>query len=172
MLMSPLEPQMVEKVDAKVGFRAGPSRNSSAVAIALVVVAVIGISVATSVLAAAASYTVDIQVAGPTKLSAAQVAQIATARISSMEAVTSAPAVAAKVTSVAAMSQSSVSSLEPGAGQPPLGSADAQSTVWVVRATGTFVGLRVPKGAQPIVASSGYFVIDDATGEIITMGMP
>lgn len=44
--------------------------------------------------------------------------------------------------------------------------------VWVVRGTGSFVGLRVPPGVPPITSSTGYLVIDDVSGDVITMGMP
>jgi hypothetical protein len=49
---------------------------------------------------------------------------------------------------------------------------DATGIRWVVRATGTFVGQRVPPGNPPIVADTGYLIIDDATGEVVGMGMP
>lgn len=62
-----------------------------------------------------------------------------------------------------------VRSLEPSAGE---GNSDVGRAVWVVRALGTFIGERVPPGQDEIVAESGYLLIDDATGEIIGMGMP
>lgn len=61
---------------------------------------------------------------------------------------------------------------ETRAGRPPANSRDASAVVWVVRAEGAFVGLRIPPGADPIVSPTGYFIVDDATGEIIEMGMP
>ncbi len=48
----------------------------------------------------------------------------------------------------------------------------ASRIIWIVRGTGTFVGYRVPPGAPPVVGTQGYVVIDDATGEVLQMGMP
>jgi hypothetical protein len=48
----------------------------------------------------------------------------------------------------------------------------ARRLVWVVRATGHFVGMRVPPGRGPIVGTSGYLIIGDKTGEILGMGLP
>jgi hypothetical protein len=63
-----------------------------------------------------------------------------------------------------------VQNLEPNAARPveaaPIG------PVWVVRARGHFVGRRTPPGTPPVVAKSGYFVIDDNSGDILEMGMP
>jgi hypothetical protein len=44
--------------------------------------------------------------------------------------------------------------------------------VWIVRASGPFYSDRVPPSAAPIVESTGYFVIDDGSGQIVGMGMP
>jgi hypothetical protein len=49
---------------------------------------------------------------------------------------------------------------------------DPAAVVWIVRARGPFVGLRVPAGQQPAFGESGYFVISDALGEVLGMGMP
>lgn len=49
---------------------------------------------------------------------------------------------------------------------------DPAAVVWIVRARGPFVGLRVPAGQQPASGESGYFVISDALGEVLGMGMP
>jgi hypothetical protein len=43
---------------------------------------------------------------------------------------------------------------------------------WRVVAEGTFTNTRTPPRASPGVASSGYFVIDDATGGVIGFGYP
>lgn len=47
--------------------------------------------------------------------------------------------------------------------------AAADRTYWVVAAEGTFVGRRGIGGDK--VTTSGYFVIDDATGDIVEMGL-
>jgi hypothetical protein len=53
----------------------------------------------------------------------------------------------------------------------PESPSEASRIAWVVRAVGTFVGLRGPS-PDPIVFGSGYLLIDDLTGEVIAMGMP
>lgn len=53
---------------------------------------------------------------------------------------------------------------------PHSGASFEEKTVWVVRAEGRFVK-RVPLG-PPIVNTTGYYVIDDATGEIVGRGSP
>ena len=45
------------------------------------------------------------------------------------------------------------------------------SVVWVVRAHGTFVTFR-GRSTEPRTADSGWFIVDDSTGEIIAMGFP
>jgi hypothetical protein len=50
--------------------------------------------------------------------------------------------------------------------------AQPSGPVWVVRARGSFVGRRTPPGVPDVKSSTGYFVIDDATGEVIEMGTP
>jgi len=42
--------------------------------------------------------------------------------------------------------------------------------VWVVRAKGAFVSRRSWPGKGPIVRSSGFYVLDDETGQIIARG--
>lgn len=57
---------------------------------------------------------------------------------------------------------------EPSAAVPD----DPTAVVWIVRARGPFVGLRVPAGQEPALGESGYFVISDALGDVVGMGMP
>jgi hypothetical protein len=57
-------------------------------------------------------------------------------------------------------------------GSAHVGGVDLGGPVWVVRARGSFVGRRGPPGTSDIKSSSGYYVIDDASGEIIEMGLP
>ena len=55
-------------------------------------------------------------------------------------------------------------------GGPGLEGDAANGVYWIVRGTGAFVaghGLGAPQ-----TSDSGYFIIDDATGEIVGMGMP
>ena len=65
---------------------------------------------------------------------------------------------------------SGVRDIEPNAARPV--DAPPVGPVWVVRARGHFVGRRTPPGAPAATAKSGYFVIDDNTGEVLEMGMP
>jgi hypothetical protein len=53
----------------------------------------------------------------------------------------------------------------------PLSGHD-RGPVWIVRAHGNFVGRFVPPGHAPVVANTGYFLVDDADGSILSMGMP
>jgi hypothetical protein len=67
--------------------------------------------------------------------------------------------------------EAAVTTLEPAAGSPnpdlpPIG------PVWVVRARGSFAAGRTPPGGQEITADTGFFVIDDRNGEVLTRGMP
>lgn len=116
---------------------------------------------------AAAAYAIDYRVKTH-ELQAADVDRIVLDRLSAMGG-ESIPGAVTKMT-VALMSD--LPSIEPTAGSPAEGSPDGDSTVWIVRASGSFVGLRVPPGAKPIAADSGYFLVDDKTGEIVGMGMP
>jgi hypothetical protein len=63
-----------------------------------------------------------------------------------------------------------VRDIEPNAARPveaaPIG------PVWVVRARGRFVGRHTPPGVPAVVGKSGYFVIDDNSGDVLEMGMP
>jgi len=76
-----------------------------------------------------------------------------------------------KVTSLTAVQASSLDRVAPGAGAPEKGSADDR-VVWVVRAEGPFIGLRVPPGGEPIKATAGYILVDDLTDKVIGLGMP
>lgn len=71
-----------------------------------------------------------------------------------------------RVVMVSAVSRSNVGTVEPRL----VGTLDVGGAVWVVRAEGTFISLR-GKG-KPVVADSGYFVFDDASGEPLAFGMP
>lgn len=81
------------------------------------------------------------------------------------------PSVPVKLLSITAVMASNIRSVETRAGAPDPGSGD-DAVVWVVRAQGPFIGLRVPPGRDPIVNDSGYLVIDDATQSVVSMGMP
>lgn len=155
--------------------RAGPPSVRDVVSggAALIAVAVIAFALFmrvrsdSAVASAGQTYSVDYRV--PAKvLSAAQVADIVEARLMTMGGSTSAP----KVLRMTVVPLSAVASVELGAGSTSAGSPEADAVVWVVRAEGTFIGTRVPPGAKPIVGSTGYFILDDATGDVIGMGIP
>jgi len=73
------------------------------------------------------------------------------------------------VTNVHVIVMANIKEVEPNAFVDP-GARDG--IVWVIRGTGKFVGWRVPPGAQPITGNQGYVVVDDATGQVLQMGMP
>jgi hypothetical protein len=53
--------------------------------------------------------------------------------------------------------------------EPSWTAEDPDRVVWLVRAEGTFVSLRGPDPG-PLTAERGFYVIDDASGEIIGFG--
>lgn len=61
-----------------------------------------------------------------------------------------------------------VGSIEAAAGGDGM---DGALVVWVVRAQGTFTTRR-GLGARPPTATSGYYVIDDGDGSILSYGFP
>ena len=69
-------------------------------------------------------------------------------------------------------SDSDVRTIEPESALGPEPGAPTGGAVWVVRARGHFVGRRVPPGVPDVRSSTGYFVIEDATGDVRAMGMP
>ena len=71
---------------------------------------------------------------------------------------------------ISAVRGSNFTSVEAEAGNET--GTDAGRVFWVVRASGPFYTQRTPPGKPPIGASTGYFVIDVQTGEIVGMGMP
>jgi hypothetical protein len=76
-----------------------------------------------------------------------------------------------KLVSLTAVLASNIRAVEPSAGFPDPGSVD-DTTIWIARASGPFIGMRVPPGKNPIKADTGYVVIDDVTGKVLQMGMP
>jgi hypothetical protein len=78
---------------------------------------------------------------------------------------------AATVTSLRGLARGSdVARFEPAAGRP-LG-AENIGPVWLVRANGRFVGGHGPPGSAPVEADSGYYVVSDADGGVLGMGLP
>lgn len=71
------------------------------------------------------------------------------------------------ILTVRAVRGSAVGAIENGA--PGLGANRADSVIWVVRGTGTFVG-QFGRGVTP-QSTTGYVLIDD-TGDVIGMGLP
>ena len=77
--------------------------------------------------------------------------------------------VVAQVTLLARVSD--VELVEPAFGRLVPGTPDP-GPVWLVRGTGRFVGQFGSPDRGPIVGDSGYFVIEDATGDVLGMGIP
>jgi hypothetical protein len=74
------------------------------------------------------------------------------------------------IRSVLCVRRVDIGSLEPrAAGAQPKG--DPNAAFWIVRAEGTFVTQR-GRSITPLVGTSGYFIIDDTSGEIVAWGMP
>lgn len=111
--------------------------------------------------------TVSIQAGLAHRLDVSTVQGIAEQHLGSMQTM-AAGGQAIAIQKISAVAADRVTSVEAAA---PV-ETDATGIRWVVRATGTFVGQRVPLGNPPIVADTGYLIIDDATGEVVGMGMP
>lgn len=72
------------------------------------------------------------------------------------------------ISSARAVRGSEISKIEATA--PTLDDAEADQTYWIVRGTGTYLATR-GRGPDKVFAT-GYLIIDDATGDVIGMGMP
>lgn len=75
------------------------------------------------------------------------------------------------VSRVSAVRHADVSTIEAEAGGDE-SVANTDAPKWIVRLEGPFIAERHPPGVTPLQTKSGYFQIDDATGQIIGMGMP
>jgi len=67
--------------------------------------------------------------------------------------------------------RAAASVLERGAGSPLAPELDV-GPVWVVRGTGRFVGRHTPLGVAEREAGSGFYMVDDRTGDVLGMGLP
>jgi hypothetical protein len=103
------------------------------------------------------------------RLAPDEVANLVIERVHHMEQAVGRAATPARILSMTATTAAGIARLEPHAGQ---GQAPAPGVQWLVRAEGTFVNNRTPPGAEPMVATSGYFVISDADGSILGFGFP
>jgi hypothetical protein len=56
--------------------------------------------------------------------------------------------------------------------EPKATAAGRDELVWIVRATGTFVGRHSPSASATISQSTGYFVFADRDGSLLSSGMP
>jgi hypothetical protein len=68
-------------------------------------------------------------------------------------------------------SNADISAYEPN-GSKLVPGVEPLGPVWIVRARGAFVGRRVPPGTPEVHHKSGYYVVEDASGEILEVGMP
>lgn len=119
--------------------------------------------------AATASFSESVPPGLATRMSANDAAEIALALMKKMETnrVGTGPTKPTRIISVMAATGPEVGSIEPRAG----GTAADNSVVWVVRGEGTFIAAR-GRTTEIRLFSSGYIIIDDATGDILGMGMP
>ena len=74
-----------------------------------------------------------------------------------------------RVLSLTATTGAGIAAIEPAAGQhePVL-----QGIVWVVRAEGTFTTNRGPNRGVPPTATTGFYVLADVDGSVISFGFP
>jgi len=90
-------------------------------------------------------------------------------RIKAMEQMAGRVAAPPRIVSMTATSAAGISRLEPNAGS---GQLPAGGIAWLVRAEGTFTTNRYPPGAEPPVATSGFYVLSDADGSVMSFGFP
>lgn len=102
------------------------------------------------------------------RMTAAEVADRVAASIDANEQQIGRALAPAAIDGMIATTADQVSSLEPTA--PALDVADDR-VVWVVRAHGTFVGLRGPTPDAP-ASETGFLVISDADGTTLATGFP
>lgn len=135
-----------------------------AILAALGIVTVVGVA---SLANAGTGPTITVPAGIATRMNAADVIASVERRLMNMSA--GVPnSVPITILSVTATDAGSVDAVEPNAGID----TSFGGVVWIVRAKGTFVGVHVPPGTKPITSSTGYLLIDDATGEPMGMGMP
>jgi hypothetical protein len=101
------------------------------------------------------------------RMSPNEVSDLVIERLQAMEQAVGHAATPPRILSMTATTAAGIARLEPHAGQ---GQAPAPGIEWLVRAEGTFVNNRTPPVAEPMVATSGYFVISDADGSILGFG--
>jgi hypothetical protein len=116
------------------------------------------------------SYVVDLAPDLTTRLVPTQVADIAMGRLEAMASeaanVGMARPAASQIRHLISVRKEDLPSVE-----PRIAGIDGEGPFWVVRAEGTFFTNR-GRSMQPRVYGSGYFVVDDALGIVIAMGMP
>lgn len=99
-----------------------------------------------------------------------QIAELVIEQIHQMEEIAGQVLRPPRVLSMTATTAAGVSRLEPNAGRPDNLAAD--DIQWLVRAEGTFTTLRGRVGANLPVVATGFFVVSDATGDIVGFGFP
>jgi hypothetical protein len=133
----------------------------------MLIVVMMGLGGAACDLALFHSYEVSIGTAAALHRSAGAVADQVVGLIHDSEASLGRTLAPIRIIRVTAIDSNRVAEVEPGAGvevgPPP-------TTVWVVRAEGTFTSNRPRNG--PISAASGYYVISDKDGSVIGFGFP
>lgn len=74
-----------------------------------------------------------------------------------------------KILRLTATTGARIAEVEPSAGQQQ---PAEPGIVWVVRAEGRFTTNRYPPGAKPSVATSGFYVVSDSDGLVLSFGFP
>ncbi len=125
--------------------------------------------------AAGAGYRVDTPIGVTGQMTPEQVASKVTAFLAQNASIAlsaSTPTVATKIDQMVLARPDEVGAIEPrAAGISLQRQSDPAALLWVVRAHGAFVTQR-GRSMEPRVFASGYLIIDDATGDIVGMGMP
>lgn len=109
-----------------------------------------------------ASYTVSIQDGVTPRMSPSGVAEYVRSAASNARAAETPEVVVTSVECTDGVSfRAQFSSPELQTGAP----------IWTVRVSGRFVNHRVPQGVKPSVGTSAFYVVDDATGEVVSYGI-
>lgn len=103
------------------------------------------------------------------KMQPDQVAAIVLHDIANMEKTAGTVLAAPRILRITATTAGGVARLEPGSG---VGDPMPAGIQWLVRAEGTFMSNRGPVNGAAGAAASGFYVIDDANGEVISWGYP
>jgi hypothetical protein len=135
-------------------------------ALAGVALALAALTGATASILPSEGYRTTIAVANP-RMGAEAVAELARVQLRRMEL--AAPArVAIEIVDVNAVPASNIQDVEPRAKVEESPNLAPDRTLWLVHANGPFISFR-GLAAGPRTGTSGWFIIDDATGDVVGM---